>query len=48
MIKIKPKNMAEGMSQGIGTAYDSAFDGVKGVVYKPAEGFRKDGIAGFA
>ena len=48
MVKKKPQTIAGGIGSGLGTALDSTISGVKGVVQKPAEGYRQDGAAGFA
>ena len=37
-----------GVSSGLGSVLDSTVSGVKGVVQKPAEGFRQDGASGLA
>lgn len=39
--------MIQGIEQGFGSALTSGWSGLKGVVEKPAEGFRNDGATGF-
>lgn len=48
MIKNQPKGVMQGLGSGLGTALSSTISGVKGVVQKPAEGYRQDGASGFA
>jgi vacuolar protein sorting-associated protein 13A/C len=38
----------QGLESGFGTAFDSTLSGLRGVVMKPADGFRQDGASGFA
>lgn len=40
MVKRKPQSMIGGISSGFGTAIDSTISGVKGIVQKPAEGYK--------
>lgn len=48
MIKQAPKGVMSGIGSGFGTALDSTISGIKGVVNKPAEGFKQDGAQGLA
>lgn len=48
MIKQAPKSVLGGIGSGFGSAIDSTLSGIKGVVAKPAEGFKQDGASGLA
>lgn len=48
MIRSQPSTVMQGLGSGIGSAVDSTISGIKGVIQKPAEGFRQDGASGFA
>jgi vacuolar protein sorting-associated protein 13A/C len=46
MIRQKPQGIAQGIGQGFNKALSSGYSGLQGVVEKPAEGFRQEGIYG--
>jgi hypothetical protein len=47
MIRFKPRGVMQGLEQGISSALQSGWSGLKGVVDKPNEGFMKSGAQGF-
>ena len=46
-IKMKPKNLLQGMRLGLISAAHSGWSGLSGVVTKPLEGSKKSGVFGF-
>jgi hypothetical protein len=46
MIRDKPTSFSQGLGKGLNSVAQSSFSGLAGVVNKPTEGFKRDGIKG--
>jgi vacuolar protein sorting-associated protein 13A/C len=47
MIQQRPTGVLQGIGQGVGTALNSGWSGLKGLISKPSEGFQREGAVGF-
>ena len=47
MIQRRPVGILSGIEQGVGSALNSGWSGLRGLITKPNEGFQREGSVGF-